>query len=178
MGNVASRNATGNHCQLTKEHEGSQERTQRGKPTLHRSRSLIDSLLWSQQWVMVQWEKVNVPLPVMAKCRLAALNRSRAQSDTPRLGWNPARSGSDGGCAQGYSNFHRSLKIACPLSWTKKKRALLIITALCWRSEASGLRMCHFLGGAWETVDTTLAAQNKNHGNNWRGLFCVRVLLN
>lgn len=35
---------------------------------------------------------------------------------------------------------------------------LLKITALYGLSEASGLRMCHFLGGAWETVDATLVA--------------------
>lgn len=39
--------------------------------------------------------------------------------------------------------------------------ALLKITALYGLSEASGLRMCHFLGGAWETVDATLVAQKK-----------------
>lgn len=66
---------------------------------------------------------------------------------------------------EGYSNFHRSLKIACP-GPKKRERALLIITALYCLSEASGLRMCHFLGGAWESVDTTLVAQNKNHGND------------
>lgn len=39
--------------------------------------------------------------------------------------------------------------------------ALLKITALYGLFEASGLRMCHFLGGAWETADTTLGAHKK-----------------
>lgn len=65
---------------------------------------------------------------------------------------------------KGYSNFQHWLKIASLLF--KKRKALLIIAALCWLPKASGLSMCHFLGGAWESVDATLAAQNQNHGND------------
>lgn len=68
---------------------------------------------------------------------------------------------------EGYANFHRSLKIAAlDQRERQRERALLIITASYCLSEASGLRMCHFLGGAWESVDTMLVAQNKNHGND------------
>lgn len=120
MGNKASWNATGNHCQLTKEQEGSRKHSQRTRPGLHHSQSLIDSPLWIQLWGSE------------SKCTIASngtvLSRysewEPCPPDTPCLGWNPAISGSGGWCAQGvegYSNFHRRLKIACPLSRTKKE---------------------------------------------------------
>lgn len=42
MGNIASWNATGNHCQPTKEQGGSHKPSQSSRPTLQHSQSLVD----------------------------------------------------------------------------------------------------------------------------------------
>lgn len=75
--------------------------------------------------------------------------------------------------SKGISQFQLGLKI--DLSRLEQKKTLLLkITVPRWLCGASGLRMCHFSGGAWETVDTTLATQKKSHGNHWRVFFmCV-----
>lgn len=169
MGNIASWNVAGSRREGT----GSQSQVAfhraANQPDVQHSQSLVEGTFLGLNTDAAQ--------PVMTKFCFSAVNGSQPFQTCPvSTGWLQDLASSVGALKgwEEYANFHRSLKIAAldPKRKREKgkeqdrKRALLIITASCCLSEASGLRMCHFLGGAWESVDTTLVAQNKNHGND------------
>lgn len=131
MGNIASWNVTG-----TKDLEKAVEelRTNRTAFSIsHRVPSLAASCC-------VQWENGDV------QYRLGCAAQSPPDPACPH--WNICNIWQRLlVCSRGvriFKTFKGGLKLACPPPRRVGKEGPLIITALYWLSEASGLRMCHF----------------------------------